>query len=176
MNMNRHLTRRSFLAFSLAGAALTGVPLGAAESRRKKIALIGTVVFKHSHAQHFIDRFLLGYAWNGGWRRPDVDLASLYIDQFPEGDLARATAQRHDVPIYATIADALTLGDSTLAVDGVVIIGEHGDYPRNEKGQTLYPRYKFFKEVIEVFESSGAACRSSTTSICRPIGPSALRW
>jgi hypothetical protein len=36
-----------------------------------------------------------------------------------------------------------------------VIIGEHGDYPKNEKGQTLYPRYKFFKEVVEVFKSSG---------------------
>ena len=59
------------------------------------------------------------------------------------------------MPIYATIAEALTLGTAKLAVDGVVVIGEHGKYPKNEKGQTLYPRYKFFKEVVKVFEAGG---------------------
>ena len=39
-----------------------------------------------------------------------------------------------------TIADALTDGGRTLSVDGILLIGEHGTYPRNEKGQTLYPR------------------------------------
>src|SRR5690606_10913468 len=95
-----HLSRRTFLASSAAVAA--GASLGASPPprQRKRIALIGTEVRRHSHAQHFIDRFLLGYAWQGGWRRPDVDLVSLYIDQFPERDLARATAARFDVPIY----------------------------------------------------------------------------
>jgi hypothetical protein len=153
--MRKLLSRRAFLGTSLAASALLCAPLPAAETRRKKIALIGTAVYRLSHAQHFIDRFLLGYAWNGGWRRPEVDLVSLYIDQFPDNDLAHATAKRHGVPIHSTVADALTLGGSKLAVDGVVIIGEHGDYARNEKGQTLYPRYKFFKQVVNVFESSG---------------------
>src|SRR3954462_3390665 len=153
--MSHMFSRRSFLASSLATTALTCTPLRAAESRRKKIALIGTAVYKLSHAQHFLDRFLLGYTWGGQWRRPDVDLVSLYIDQFPANDLARATAKRHEVPIYPTVEDALTLGSSKLAVDGVVIIGEHGDYPKNERGQTLYPRYKFFKQVVKLFESSG---------------------
>ena len=153
--MNSLLTRRSFLVSTAATAALAWIPLHAAERPRKKIALIGTEVRRLSHAQHFLDRFLLGYAWEGGWRRPEVDLVSLYIDQFPEGDLARATAKRHGVPIHPTIAEALTLGTAKLAVDGVVIIGEHGKYPKNEMGQTRYPRYKFFKEVMNVFESSG---------------------
>ena len=153
--MNPLLTRRSFLVSTAAASALAWVPLRAAERPRKKIALIGTEVRRHSHAQHFIDRFLLGYALAGGWRRSYVDLVSLYIDQFPEGDLARATAKRFGVPIYPTIAEALTLGTARLAVDGVVIIGEHGKYPKNEKGQTLYPRYKFFKEMVKVFEASG---------------------
>lgn len=150
------LSRRSFLTTAgAAGLALAFTPLHAATGSRKRIALIGTEVRTHSHAQHFIDRFLLGYGWQGGWRRPEVDLVSLYIDQFPEADLARATAARHGVPIYASIPEALTLGTSKLAVDGVVIIGEHGKYPRNEKRQTRYPRYRFFKEVIKVFEDSG---------------------
>jgi hypothetical protein len=153
--MNPHLTRRSFLvSTATSAAALACMPLRAAERRRKRIALIGTEMRRHSHAQHFIDRFLLGYTWGGGWRRPDVDLVSLYIDQFPEGDLARPAAKRHGVTIYPTIAESLTLGTSKLAVDGVVIIGEHGKYPRNEKRQTLYPRYEFFKEIVKVFESS----------------------
>jgi hypothetical protein len=155
VDSQHRLSRRSFLTSSAAAAALACLPVRAAERPRKKIALIGTEVRRHSHAQHFIDRFLLGYTWNGGWRRPDVDLVSLYIDQFPEGDLARSTAKRFGVPIHSTIADALTMGTSKLAVDGVVIIGEHGNYPRNEIGQKLYPRFKFFKEVIRVFEASG---------------------
>jgi hypothetical protein len=143
-------SRRSFLLG--AAAAVANVT---AASPRKKIALIATVVFEKSHAQHFIDRFALGYGWNGGWRKPEVDLASLYVDQFPANDLARGRSERYGIPIHKSIADALTLGTGKLAVDGVVIIGEHGDYPVNEKGQTLYPRFEFFKEVVKVFESSG---------------------
>jgi len=153
--MNHRVNRRSFLISTAAMATFAVTPLRAAERKRKKIALIGTEVRRHSHAQHFIDRFLLGYTWQGKWHRSDVDLVSLYIDQFPEGDLARGTAQRFGVPIYPTVAEALTLGTSKLAVDGVVIIAEHGKYPKNEKKQTLYPRYKFYKEVIKVFEASG---------------------
>lgn len=143
-------TRRSFLFASAAA-----VTAHAAPTPRKKIALIATVVFEKSHAQHFIDRFALGYGWNGGWRKPEVDLVSLYVDQFPANDLARGRSERYGIPIHKSIADALTLGTGKLAVDGVVIIGEHGDYPVNEKGQTLYPRHQFFKEVVQVFESSG---------------------
>lgn len=153
--MNARLSRRSFLVASAAAAVVAGARLGAADRPRKKIALIGTMVRPLSHAQHFLDRFLLGYAWAGGWRRPEVDLVSLYVDQFPDNDLARGTAKRHGVPIFPAIAEALTLGTGRLAVDGVVIIGEHGKYPKNELGQTLYPRFRFFKEVVKVFEASG---------------------
>ncbi len=147
------LTRRSFiLTTAAAAAAMTGI---AQAPPRKKIALIGTVVRKHSHAQHFLDRHALGYVWDGNWQQPQVDLAGLYVAQFPDGDLARSRAKKYNIPLFPTIADALTLGTGRLAVDGIVIIGEHGDYPRNEKGQTLYPRYEFFQEAIKVFESSG---------------------
>jgi hypothetical protein len=40
-------------------------------------------------------------------------------------------------------------------VDGVLLIGEHGNYRRNEKGQTQYPRYEFFQQIVNVFRSSG---------------------
>lgn len=150
-------SRRRFIlqaaAAASAGAATAAAPAPA--TARKKIALIATVVYRHSHAQHFLDRLTLGYTWGGEWRRPEVELAALYVDQFPATDLARSRAERHHIPIFRSIAEALTLGTGRLAVDGVVIIGEHGDYPENERGQTLYPRYEFFREVVKVFESSG---------------------
>jgi hypothetical protein len=96
----------------------------------------------------------MGYGWRGGWQKPRVDVASVYIDQFPEGDLARERIKRHNLKQFPSIAEALTLGTGKLAVDGVVIIGEHGNYPKNEKGQTLYPRYEWFKEIVKVFEDS----------------------
>ena len=48
----------------------------------------------------------------------------------------------------------MTLGSDKLAVDGVVLVGEHGHYPKNEKGQTKYPRYQFFRQIVDVFRSS----------------------
>jgi hypothetical protein len=148
------LNRRSFLCTTGAAALGAALPARAAETR-KKIAFIGTEVRTHSHPQHFLDRLAMGYAWNGGWQSPRLQVASMYIDQFPERDLARSRAQRYAIPLCATIGEALTLGTGKLAVDGVAIIGEHGKYPRNEIGQVLYPRYEFFKEVIKVFEASG---------------------
>lgn len=147
------VSRREFLAAS-AGLLLTGLP-GRATEGRKRIAFLGTEVREHSHAQHFLDRLTQGQAWGGHWLAPRVEVASVFIDQFPEGDLGRQRIARHGLQQYSTIAEALCLGGSALAVDGVVIIAEHGDYPRNEKGQKRYPRYDWFKQVVKVFEASG---------------------
>ncbi len=154
-------TRRQFLG-TLGGAAVAAPGFSIAQpaarpNSPKTVAIIATKVAKYSHAQHFIDRFLEGYGWQGKHHRPSLRLASLYVDQFPENDLARERSKRHNVPIYPSIAEALTRGGSKLAVDGVIIIAEHGDYPKNEKGQKLYPRYRFFKETVKVFEDSGRA-------------------
>ena len=159
-------SRRRFLA-SMGASVVSGVTLAGGSTlirsasgeekggrRRPRIAFIGTVLRKHSHAQHFFDRHTLGYTWNGGWQQPRVEVASVYIDQFPEDDLARARCKRHGLRLFPTIEEALTLGGEKLAVDGVVLIGEHGDYPTNKKGQHLYPRYEWFKKVVNVFEQS----------------------
>jgi hypothetical protein len=162
---NGRTSRRVFLK-QVASATAVGAALvasGCAQVRttrrtdgpRKRIALIATVVRKYSHAQHFIDRLTEGYGWQGRWHHPEVDLVSLYVDQVPPGDLSRDRAKRFGMRIYPTIGEALALGSSKLAVDGVVLIGEHGKYPRNEKGQTLYPRHRFFSEAVEVFKASG---------------------
>jgi len=123
--------------------------------KRLKLAAVVTVYRKYSHAQHIVDRFLDGYGWRGVYHHPPMDLISLYVDQVPPEDLSRERASRHpSLKIYPTIAETLRCGSSNLAVDGVVVVGEHGDYPRNEKGQTEYPRYRFFEQIIEVFRTS----------------------
>jgi hypothetical protein len=84
-----------------------------------------------------------------------MDVVALYVDQKPEGDESAERAKSFGFQVYPTIATALRCGGARLAVDGVLIIGEHGDYPRNEKGQILYPRYEFFRKVADVFQSDG---------------------
>lgn len=123
----------------------------------KRIAVIGTIYKYLSHVQHIADRFLVGYPHEGAWHRPDMKVVSLYIDQKPEGDLSSQRAAEFGFSVYPTIAGALRCGGEKLAVDAVLIIAEHGDYPRNEKGQILYPRYEFFKACTEVFEKDGRA-------------------
>jgi len=149
------VSRRQFLG-SLAVAGTVPALVRSDNSQpRKKIAFLGTTVFTHSHSQHFLDRFAMGYAMGGQWQNPACDLASVFIDQFNENDIGRQRIEKYQLKQYSSIAQALTLGGSKLAVDGVLIIGEHGNYPVNEKGQTLYPRYQWFKEVVRVFEESG---------------------
>ncbi len=123
----------------------------------KRLAVVTTVYRYLSHAQHIADRFLIGYPRNGKWHRPDMKVVSLYVDQKPEGDQSAERAQEFGFQVYPTIADALRCGGGKLAVDAVLIIGEHGNYPSNEKGQILYPRYEFFKQCVEVFEKDGRA-------------------
>jgi len=125
-------------------------------SSRPRLAAVVTEYRKFSHAQHIVDRFLFGYGWEGGHHKPQMDVVSLYVDQRPKGDLSQSRAAEFPkMRIAPTIADALTGGGRTLDVDGVLLIGEHGAYPRNEKGQTLYPRYEFFTQIIDVFRKSG---------------------
>jgi len=123
----------------------------------RRIAVIATIYRYLSHAQHFADRFLVGYPWEGRWHRPNIRVVSLYVDQKPEGDQSRDRAREFGFEVYPTIPEALRCGGDRLAVDAVLIIAEHGDYPRNEKGQILYPRYEFFKECVKAFEEEARA-------------------
>jgi hypothetical protein len=123
----------------------------------RRIAIVTTIYRYLSHAQHIGDRFLVGYPHEGQWHRPDMKVVSLYVDQKPEGDQSAERAREFGFTVYPTVAEALRVGGDKLAVDAVLIIGEHGNYPKNEKGQILYPRYEFFKQCVEVFEKDGRA-------------------
>jgi len=124
---------------------------------RKKLAIVTTVWRYLSHAQHMGDRFLVGYPLHGRWHRPAMDVVALYVDQKPNDDQSVERARSFGFKVYPTISETLRCGGRELAVDGVLVIGEHGNYPRNERGQILYPRYEFFREVTQVFEHDGRA-------------------
>ncbi len=119
----------------------------------KKIATVITEYRKWSHADVIVGKILEGYRYDGR-AKPDLQVASMFVDQFPANDMSRDLAKKYNFNIYPTIAEALTLGGKKLAVDGVIIIGEHGTYPKNDIGQILYPRRRFFEECTKVFEAS----------------------
>lgn len=150
------LNRRSFLGATCAGLATT--PLARSiqtTSSRKRLAVVTTEWRYHSHAWHMAERFLMGYPVNGAWHKPAIDVVAAYVDQTPKNDLSRARAKEFGFTIYPSIAEAVRAGGKQLAVDAVLVIGEHGNYPKNNLGQTLYPRYEFFKQVVNVFKEDG---------------------
>jgi hypothetical protein len=119
----------------------------------KKVAALVTEYRLHSHADVIVGKILEGYNYDGG-AGPNLKLVSLYVDQFPEKDMARDLAKKYKFTIHDTIAGALTLGGKELAVEGVLSIGEHGKYPTNDKGQILYPRRRFFEAAMGVLAKS----------------------
>ena len=124
-------------------------------SRRKRMAIVTTEWRYHCHAWHMAERFLVGYPTQGHWHEPKLEVVSAYVDQFPEKDLSRQRSEEFGFPIYDSVAEALRCGGPELAVDAVLLIGEHGDYPKNEFGQTQYPRYELFKQVTDVYRADG---------------------
>src|SRR5262245_31195525 len=161
------VTRRRFLAASTAGAML---PLAASAlaapqadpaaeeeptkpARPRRLAAINSIYRLRSHAYHIVNRFVFGYPVNGFHHQPPFQIVRMFNDQYPKDDLSRDFCKRHGIELSKTVAEAL--GGDGLDVDGVLVIVEHGDYPVNERGQVLYPRFERYQEVVEVFRKSG---------------------
>ena len=138
---------------------------------RKKIAAMITSYFPRSHADVIVTKFLKGFPTDDGLLAPEVDVVSMYLDQVHFGDdIGCAIAEEYGVPMFGSINQALTLGGDKLAVDGVLLIGEHGDYPWNEKEQHMYPRKYFFEQICGVFASSGRSVPVFSDKHLRIIG------
>ncbi len=151
--------RRGFLQVSATGlpAVLfnTSQVLARKPARKKRMAIVTTTWWYGSHAWHMATRFLVGYPVNGKWHYPDIEVVSAYVDQIKDDDLSKRRAKEFGFTVYPTIAEALRNGTDNLDVDCVLLIGEHGDYEVNEIGQKLYPRYRLFNGITEVFREEG---------------------
>ena len=130
-----------------------------------KIAAVVTVWSKNSHADVIVGKFLRGFPTDDGVVAPSGKVVSLYMDQVGPLDSASANfsalddlgtqlAEKYGVRLCGSIAEALCLGGSEVAVDGILAIGEHGDYPVNSKGQRLYPRRHFWEQITGVLSTS----------------------
>lgn len=108
----------------------------------------------NSHADWIICKLMDGYWWEGAHKQSRVEVVSAYIHQFDTSGLGQKVCQAKNVPVYKTVGEAVTLGGKELAVDGVVIVGEHGNYPTDLKGHWLLPRWWMYQQVVRVFEQS----------------------
>jgi hypothetical protein len=154
------LDRRRLLQSALVTAA--AVPLAPAlpaweRSARPKVAAVFTAMAHRLHAHVILENFLEPYLFNGKLTDPGCDIVSFYADQFPKDDMARGVAKDYGIPIFKTVAEALTLGKRELAVDAILLIGEHGNYPLTEHGVRAYPRKRLFDDCVKVLEASGRA-------------------
>jgi hypothetical protein len=143
------MKRRDFLSLP------ASLPALAAPAPGLKVAALSTTYHVRSHSDNFITRFLEGYWINEKYYQPPGTIVSLFMDQIHAADIGYRLSTAYGLPVVKTIEEALTLGSGKLAVEGVLLIGEHGRYPTNEKNQHLYPRYEFYEQVVRVFRKSG---------------------
>jgi hypothetical protein len=121
------------------------------DSAPKRIAAIITEYRPNSHADVIVGKYLEGFNQDRQPPYPRSKVVSMFTEQVPENDMSRDMSKKYNVPIFRTVVDALTLGGDTLAVDGILLIGEHGNYPMNDKEQKLYPRFEMFLKITDVF-------------------------
>ena len=139
------------------GTGRTGrLPDDASRAKKLRLAAINSIFRLRSHAYHIVGRMVYGFQKDGFHHQPNVQVVRMFNDQTPKDDLSRGFCNRHGIEL-AKIGRRGPRRASRLDVDAVLLIIEHGDYPVNEFGQILYPRYEFFQEIVEVFEKAGRA-------------------
>jgi hypothetical protein len=123
-----------------------------------KVAALLTTYFRGSHADVIVTKILEGYELYGERHEPRIRIASIYLEQLSTrgaGDIGIELAAKHGVPVYDTIGEAMAVGGTGINVDGVILIGEHGDYYENELGQQIYPRRRFFDAAVASMVAAG---------------------
>jgi len=171
-------TRRRFLGETAALTASTLIASTADQStavgtddnpRRPRVAALFTHFTAGSHSDLILESFLEPYLFNGQRHTSPCDVVSFYIDKFPRkqdvdpakrviglgaDDIGRDVAKSYGIPLYSTIAEALCLGTSELAIDAVLSIGEYGYRPISALSDREFPRWRFLNEMVAVMRRS----------------------
>lgn len=120
----------------------------------KKVAFITHIYRNSAHADVIGTKLFLGIPTDDGMVAPQIKIVSVYIEQVGANDTGIKIAGMNDTPVYPTVEQALTLGGDKLAVDAVIYVGEHGEYPYNRLGMKLYPRMNYLERIFRVFDAS----------------------
>lgn len=123
--------------------------------RFPKVAALATTYYHNSHADMLLTRLARTDTLDGRGKRIPISMASLYSEQTPKADMAPAIAAETGIARQPSIPSALTLGGDKLAVDGVLMIAEHGNYPESNTGQFIFPKRRWFAEIAREMERSG---------------------
>lgn len=137
--------------------ALTNIaaaPTLSAQDGLPNVAFICHTYRNLSHADVIGTKLFIGLPTDDGMVKPSIKIVSMHISQIGDDDTGTQIAKMNGAVLYPTIADALTLGGDYLAVDGVIYIGEHGDYQYNRIGQKMYPRMNTLEQIFRVFDAS----------------------
>src|SRR2546428_3410414 len=152
-NAEKPLLSLALPALAVGLACVSAEPAGPLPA--KKMAAIVTVYHHNSHADLIVSRLLQTDTLDGKGKESPLKLASLYTDQKTEKDISRLLAASHRFRISESIEDALTLGTGRLAVDGVLLIAEQGEYPKSPTDNTQYPKRRFWEEILRIFRANG---------------------
>ena len=124
------------------------------KTAKKKIAFLANIYRNSAHADVIGTKLFAGIPTDLGMVEPEVEIVSVWIDQIGANDTGVRIAKMNNVPLYNSISEALTLGGDKLAVDGVIYVGEHGEYPKNRFGMKMYPRMNYLEQIFRVFDAS----------------------
>jgi len=174
MKSEKNNPRRDFIKKSMLAAAgisvIPGFALGkdgviasitdqlskalAGQNGIKKIAFITHIYRNSAHADVIGTKLFLGIPTDEGMVTPQVKIVSVFIEQIGTNDTGVRIAKMNGATLYPSVEEALTLGGDKLAVDAVVYVGEHGEYPYNRLGMKLYPRMNYLERIFRVFDAS----------------------
>lgn len=146
------------VAFALAGLLATFAKAAdpALRESEPRVAGVVTEYRENAHADVILGRLLETDTLDNKGPRVPLKLVSLFTDQVPPNDLSRALAREHGFTITQSAADAvLAPSRDPQGLHGILLIAEHGDYPRSPSGQTIYPKRRLFAEIVAALERTG---------------------
>ncbi len=124
-------------------------------SATKNIAFLANIYRNSAHADVIGTKLFLGIPADEGMVDLKVKIVSVWIDQIGPNDTGVRIAEMNGATLYPTLEEALCLGGDEIAVDGVVYIGEHGEYKYNRLKQKMYPRMNYLERIFREIDASG---------------------